>query len=97
MPIEQVTVAIGQFAAKADLRNRVAGEHNGDENGRHHVGKNQDAKLGYLGVGNAFHTAQNGIKKHDNHPDNNACLDLNFQEAGEYNAHAPHLPGHIGK
>ena len=89
--------AIGHLRAKAQLGYRVACNHYGDKNSGHHIGKNQYAVLGDLGIGNTLHAAENGIHKHHGHTNNYAGRYIHLKEAGKYNAYAAHLTSYVGK
>ena len=62
-----------------------------EEDCGNHEGKNQHAILRDLGVGNAFHTAKDGVEQHDGHPHQHTGLNRHFQESSEDHPNAPHL------
>ena len=43
--------------------------------GRNHVGDDQHAVLGHLGVGDPLHAAEGGVEKDQRHADDNAHVD----------------------
>ena len=88
---------VQHLGGQAQLRHRVARDQQRDEDRRRYIGKNHDAILRHLGIGNAFHAAQHGIEEHHRHADKHAGRDLNLQETGEHHPYAAHLPRHIGK
>ncbi len=51
------------------MRDRIAGNHHGNENRRCQIGEDQDAILRHLRVSDAFHAAEHGIKENDAHAD----------------------------
>ena len=96
--VEQVGARIvGQCSPEAELRYHVVGHDDGDVDHRHHVGENEDAVLCHLGVGDAAHAAHHRVDEHDHHPDAHTHVDVHIQEAGEDDAHAPHLTRNVGE
>ena len=85
------------LAAQAELRDRVARDHEAQEEGRHHVGEDQHAILRDLRVGDALHPAEHGIDENDAHADDHAHGDVDVEEAREHDPHPAHLAGDIGE
>ena len=81
---------------QAELRNDVARDHHGYEDDRNGVGEDHHAILGDLGVGDAFHSAQPGVKVYDSTPDQDALPDFDGKESRKDDSHAPHLPHDVG-
>jgi hypothetical protein len=50
-----------------------------------------------LRVGDALHPAEHGVEGDDQHADGDAGLHGHFEEAAEHDAHAAHLPRHVGE
>src|SRR5690606_21939561 len=99
-PVETFDNALpgtANLAAKAQLRNRVAGDHHRHIDSRHHVGKDHHAVLCHLGIGDALHATEYGVEEHDRHADHPAGLDAHFQVAREDDTDATHLPGDVGE
>ena len=67
-----------------------------DKNRWHRVGKNQHAKLRDLGVGDALHATEHGIKEYNQHAGKQACFIISLEESGEGHADALHLTNHVG-
>ncbi len=86
-----------ESAAKTDLRNRIAGQLNRDENRWHQEGEDQDAVLGYLRPGDAFHAPEHRVDEYDGHANQNSFFYADFEEAAEDNPYSAHLTGHIGE
>ena len=78
-----------------DLWHRLTGQLQTDKNRRYGVGKNQHAELGDLGVGNAFHTAQDGIEEDDDHARKQASLIVGLEKAREGHTNTLHLSDDI--
>ncbi len=95
--IQETHAGVSHFPAEAQLRQGVAGHHDGDENGGHEVGEHEHAVLSDLRVGDAFHAAQHRVNENDEGADEDAGIDIHFQEAGEYDADAAHLTRDIGE
>ena len=95
--VQQETGTVKQFAAKRQLRQRVAGGTDGDKHGRYRVGEDQHAILCDLGIGNALHAAQHGIDEHDAHAYIQPGVDRYLEETGKDDTHAAHLPCDVGK
>ena len=87
----------GHLAAERDLRQRLAGDLDRDENGRHGIGEDQHAVLRDLRVGNPLHAAQHGVNEHDGHANQEAPLDLELEELREDDADTAHLPRNVGE
>ena len=68
----------------------------GNENGGHGVGKNQNHVLNDLRVSDAFHAAENGVEKHDAHANKQARAVVGFQKARKGHAHTFHLANDVG-
>ena len=83
----------GFFTApsEAELWNGKSRKAQREEDCGNHEGKNQNAILRHLGVGNAFHTAKDGVEQHDGHPHQHTGLNRHFQESSEDHPNAPHL------
>ena len=88
---------VSHSRAEAELRDRVAGHQDRDENRRHQIGEDQHAILRHLRVGDALHAAQHRIDEDDRHADDDTEGDVHLEEAGEHDADAAHLPRHIGE
>ena len=78
------------------MRDGVAGDLQGNENGGYCIGKNEDDILNDLRVGNALHAAEHGVKEHNAHADKEAGVVVRFQESRARHAHPFHLPDDIG-
>jgi hypothetical protein len=66
---QQRHIGAGHVGAQTQLRDRVAGELQRDEDRRHRVGQDQHDVLRHLGVGDALHAAEHGVQEHDAHAD----------------------------
>ena len=94
--IEQVDAfAANGGVAKPKLRDGIPGKLDGDKNSGDHEGKNQNAVLCHLGVGDAFHPAEYGVKENDRHSDNDSPEDADIEEFRENDADAPHLAANV--
>ena len=51
--------------------------------------------MGDLRVGNALHTAKNGVEKDDAHSDIEPKVVVGLKKTGKCNAHAFHLSDHV--
>ena len=87
--------AVRHGAAETQLRKRVAGQLQRDEDRRDGVGGDQHAVLGDLGVGNTLHATEHGVDEHDAHTDVEASFVAHRQEAGERHADALHLADNV--
>ncbi len=83
-------------AAEPDLRDRIAGQGQRDEDGRDGVGQDQHDILRNLGVGDALHAAEHRVDGDDTHADVKAHVVRYFEEAGERNTDALHLADDVG-
>ena len=52
-----------EVSDQTELGKDIPGDDDGNEDGRYRVGKNHNAVLSDLRIGNAFHSAQTGVKK----------------------------------
>src|SRR3546814_3505507 len=75
----------------------MAGEHDRDEDGPHHVGKDPHAVLRHLSVGDALHATHHRVEEHQRHADDHSGGNVHFQEAAEYDTDTAHLTGHVGE
>ena len=94
---QKIPGAIRHGGPQGQLRDGVAGQLHGDKHGGHGIGEDQHAVLRHLRVGNAFHTAEHGVDKHDPHSDGQTHVDVHFEETGKHDADPAHLSGHVGK
>ena len=76
-----VLLSLDVVTDQAELRNDVARDHHGYEDDRNGVGEDHHAVLGDLGVGDALHTAQPGVKVYDSTPDQDALPDFDGKES----------------
>ena len=68
-------------AAKAQLRDGIARELKGNENGGHRIGEDQDNILDDLGVSDALHATEDGVEKDNAHAHKQAGVIIGFQKA----------------
>ncbi|KAF5043332.1 hypothetical protein DSECCO2_503360 [anaerobic digester metagenome] len=89
--------AVDEGAAEADLGQVMSRQLGGNGDGRDQEGRDEHAVLGDLGPGDALHAADAGVEEDQDHADDHARVDVHFKEAAEDDAHAAHLPGHVGQ
>ncbi len=95
--VEQERVRAHQGAAEAQLRQRVAGELQADEDRGDGVGQDEHAVLGDLRVGDALHAAEHGIEEDNAHAHQQAHVVVHLEEPREGHADALHLPDDVGR
>ena len=89
--------AIGVGASERDLRDRIAGHHEGEKECRDGVGEDQNAVLGDLGVGDPLHAAEDRVEEDQAHADHDPEVDVDLEETTEDHADAAHLPCDVGE
>ena len=82
-------------SAEAQLRDRVAGDEEREEDRRYQIREDQHAVLSNLRIGDALHPAQDGVEEDDAHADEHTDLDGHLQKATEDDTHAAHLAGDV--
>ena len=96
-PCQQAQLFTIRGRPEPNLRNCGIRHHQRDEDGRHHEGKNQNAVLGHLGIGDALHPSENGVDEDDGHADDDPVCDIHLEETAEDHPHPSHLTGDIGE
>ena len=95
--VEQRGAGARDVRAQAELRQRVAGELQRDEDRRHQVGGDQHDVLRHLGVGDALHATEHCVHEHDRHADVDTGLARHAEEARERHTNAGHLADDVGQ
>ncbi len=96
-PCQQAQLFTIRNRPETDLRNRSTRHHQRDEDGRNHEGKNQNAVLSHLGVGDALHPAENCVDEDDGHSDYYSVGDIYLEKTAEHHPDSAHLSGDIGE
>ena len=77
---EELHSICAETAPVTKLRNRISGQHNRDKDGRDHICNNQNAILGDLCIGDAFHAAEDRVEENNTHAYYDACVNRHLQK-----------------